>query len=1137
MDVSTWLRELGLEDYAQAFQANDIDAEVLPRLTADDLIALGITSIGNRRKLLDAIAALDRGRAAASSELIAAATRPLEAERRQLTVLFCDLVGSTELAARLDPEDLREVMRAYQVACANVVCGFEGHVARFLGDGVLAYFGWPRAHEDDPERAVRAGLQLVQDVARLKPRAGVRLQARAGVATGHVVVGDLSSEGISDKDAVSGDAPNLAARLQAIAAPGSVVISQATRRLVGGLFELTDLGPQRLKGFAEPLSAWQVEGQVRAAGRFEARQTMGLTPLVGREEEIALLLRRWEQARDGEGQVVLLSGEPGIGKSRIVRELLARLGGEPRVHLLYQCSPYHTNSAFHPIVAQLERAAGVAPGDDREVTLAKLEGLLGQAVERPDEAVPLLAALLGLPMGGRYPTLNLSPERQKERTLEVLTDQLAGLAHDRPVLELYEDVHWVDPSTRELLDLLVARVRALPVLVVLTYRPEFSPPWSGQAHITYLPLSRLGRQHGAAMVGRVTGGKALPADVLEQIVARTDGVPLFVEELTKTVLESGLLTDAGDRYEIAAPLPALAIPATLHDSLMARLDRLGPVKELAQTAAVIGREFSHALVAAVADRPEQELQTALDRLVSSELVFRRGVSHEATYSFKHALVQDAAYQSLLKSRRRQLHARIARVLEERFPEAAEMEPELLAHHCTEAGFTQQAVDYWHKAGQVAIARSAHAEAIAHLTRGLDLLTRLLDGADHRRRELDLQLALGRALIAAKGYGAAETGRSYARVRELCEQLGDAQLLFPALYGQHTVAFGRGKLEVARELAEEFLRLARCRDDIVVRAMGHRLVGITSLRLGQLIAARAHLEQALTLDDPAGCCPLTLFHYPYDPRIVDLTALASTLLLLGCPDQALSCGRRALVEAQDVGHPESLAYAMSSAAGLAQDLRDVEAARKWAEKVIALATGQGLPHFLAEGTVLRAWALAERGELEEAMAGMRQGLAAMRTGGTGFGIPCHLWSLATVYGKAGHTAQGLELIGEALHLVRSTGESWNEAELHRVKGELLFSASDRDEAVAEAEACFRRAIDVARTQEAKFWELRAATSLARLWTQQGGRAEAHDLLAPLYGWFTEGFDATDLKDAKALIHELRVTGPDLATNARSGAGRA
>jgi predicted ATPase len=722
-------------------------------------------------------------------------------------------------------------------------------------------------------------------------------------------------------------------------------------------------------------------------------------------------------------------------------------------------------------------------------------------------------------LGGRYPTLNLSPQQQKRRTLQVLTEQLAGLARDRPVLELYEDVHWMDPSTLELLDLLVARTHALPVLIVLTFRPEFSPPWSGQAHVTYLPLNRLGRRQGAAMVGRVTGGKVLPAEVLEQVVARTDGVPLFVEELTKTVLESGLLTDAGDRYEIASPLPALAIPATLHDSLMARLDRLAPAKELAQTAAVIGREFSHALLAAVADRPEPELQTALDRLVSAELVFRHGVSRKTTYRFKHALVQDAAYQSLLKSRRRQLHARIARVLEERFPEAAEIEPELLAHHCTEAEFTEQAIDYWHKAGQVAIARSAHAEAIAHLTRGLEMLTRLLDGADHRRRELDLQLALGRALIAAKGHGAPETGRSYARVRELYEQLGEAQLLFPALYGQHIVHFGRGELEAARELAEEFLRLARCRTDTVVRATGHRLIGVTSLRLGQLIVARAHLEQALALDHPAGRCPLTLSHYVYDSRIVDLGALASALLLLGYPDQALFCGRRALVEAQDVGHPESLAYAMSSAAGLAQDLRDMDAARQWAEAVIALATKHGLPHFLAEGTLFRAWALAGREEFEEAIAGMRQGLSAMRAGGTGFGIPCHLSSLAGVYGKARQEAQGLELIAEALSCVETTEERWFEAELLRLKGELLLSASDRDEAVAEAEACFRRAINVARTQEAKLWELRGATSLGSFWTQQGRRAEAHELLAPIYGWFNEGFDTADLKDAKALLDEL------------------
>ena len=539
MEVSSWLRGLGLENYTQAFHANDIDAEVLPRLTADDLSALGITSIGHRRKLLDAIAALDQGRAATAAEPIAAAARPVEAERRQLTVLFCDLVGSTELAARLDPEDLREVMRAYQAACAGVVCRFEGHLARFLGDGVLAYFGWPRAHEDDAERAVHAGLQLVDDVARLEPRAGVRLHARVGVATGQVVVGDLISEGISDKDAVSGETPSLAARLQAVAAPTSVVISQSTRRLISGLFELTDLGPQHLKGFADPLSAWQVEGPVRAEGRFEARQTTGLTPLVGREEEIALLLRRWRQVADGEGQVVLLSGEPGIGKSRLVRELRERIAAEPHLQLTHQCSPYHQTSPLHPLIEHLERAAGFERHDSPEARLAKLEALLARGTEKLDQAVRLIAALLGIPTGERYSALELTPQRQKELTLEALLDQLAGLAAERPVLVVHEDVHWIDPTTQELLGMAIERVPRLPVLMLIVFRPEFTPPWSGQPHVSSLALTRLGRREGAAMVDRVVGAKALPVEVSEQIVAKTDGVPLFVEELTKTVLEFG----------------------------------------------------------------------------------------------------------------------------------------------------------------------------------------------------------------------------------------------------------------------------------------------------------------------------------------------------------------------------------------------------------------------------------------------------------------------------------------------------------------------------------------------------------------------------------------------------------------------
>jgi class 3 adenylate cyclase/pimeloyl-ACP methyl ester carboxylesterase len=721
MEISSWLRGLGLEDYAQAFQANHIDAEVLPRLTADDLTALGITSVGHRRRLLDAITLLQNDAAPASAQPAALTTHPSQAERRQLTVLFCDLVGSTTLAARLDPEDMGQVIRTYHGICTQVVERWGGQVAKYMGDGVLAYFGWPQAHEDEAERAVRAGLALTEAVGKVVAPAGKPLAARVGIATGLVMVGELIGQGQSQEQTVVGETPNLAARLQALAVPGSVVISQATRRLVGELFELVDLGPRRLKGFAEPLSVWRVEGEGRAEGRFEALHGEHLTPLIGREHELGMLLQRWDWARDGDGQAVLLSGEPGIGKSRMLRALRERLGDEPHTPISHYCSPHHTASAFYPVIDLLERLARLDRSASPEVQLARLEAVLAGAGQRLDEVMPLFAALLGVPTGAHYPALTVTPEVQKRRTLQALLDELAGLAARQPVLALYEDVHWIDPSTLELLGMVIERIRQLPVLVVITFRPEFQPPWSGHAHVTALTMNRLGRRQGADLVAGVAGDKPLPAAIVEQIVARTDGVPLFVEELTKTVLESDLLTDVGDHYEPSGSLPSLAIPTTLHDSLMARLDRLAPLKEVAQIGAVIGREFSHDLLAAVAPISANQLGDALEQLVTSELVFRRGAPPDAIYTFKHALVQDAAYQSLLRSKRQQLHARIAQVLEERFPEITARQPEWLAHHYTEALLGGRASSYWLEAARRAKAAYALREASTHLDKCLEVM--------------------------------------------------------------------------------------------------------------------------------------------------------------------------------------------------------------------------------------------------------------------------------------------------------------------------------------------------------------------------------------------------------------------------------
>ena len=792
MDVAAWLRGLGLEQYAPAFRDNDVDGEVLPELTADDLISIGVTSVGHRRKLLAAIAALgaeptrDLAQPAVSATSTPISPPTSDAERRQLTVMFCDLVGSTALSARLDPEDLREVIGAYHRCCADLITEAGGFVAKYMGDGVLAYFGYPLAHEHDAERAVQAGLALVEAVPKLTTAAGVPLQVRVGIATGLVVVGDLIGAGAAQEQAVVGETPNLAARLQALAEPDAVVIADGTRRLLGNLFELKDLGARDLKGIAGPARAWAALRASSVGSRFDALHTTGLTALVGREEEFELLLRRWSRAKTGEGQVVLLSGEAGIGKSRLTAALLERLAGEPHTRLRYFCSPQRTDSAFHPIIGQMERAAGLAYDDKPQAKLDKLDAVLAQTSTSPEDAA-LFAEMLSLPNDGRYPALELAPEQRRQRTLEALMSQLAGLARRQPVLMIFEDVHWIDPTSLEVLGRTVDRIKTLPALLIVTFRPEFNAPWVGQSHVTSLTLNRLGEREAAAIIARLVGNKALPADVMAEIVERTDGIPLFVEEMTKAVLEAES-EGAARRTVAAVPSPALAVPASLHASLMARLDRLGPAKEVAQIGSAIGREFSHALLASVARKPEAELGSALDRLVQAGLLFRQGVPPQASYLFKHALVQDAAYGTLLREPRRALHARIAETLESQFAEIAESQPEILAHHCTEAGLIEKAAGLWGKAGQRSLARSALVEAAAQLTRALEQIATLPGTAALRREQIKLQVALITPLMHVKGYAAAETKAAAEQARLLIEQaeaLGeppeDPLLLFSVLY--------------------------------------------------------------------------------------------------------------------------------------------------------------------------------------------------------------------------------------------------------------------------------------------------------------------------------------------------------------------
>jgi TolB-like protein/class 3 adenylate cyclase/predicted ATPase/Flp pilus assembly protein TadD len=1035
-----------------------------------------------------------------------------EAERRQITALCCELVGAMSGGDGVGLEDLREAIGGFQRCVSEIADRHQGFVYRDLGNSALVLFGFPEAHEHDAEQAIRAGLELCAAVRTLRPDSDAPVRCRVGIATGMVIVGEPDGTGTMRGKSIVGDAPNLAARLSLSARADTVVVDPATRHLVGNLFDCRELGALEAAGGGEAIRSWQVLGESIVESRFEALRGSALSPLVGRDEEIDLLLRRWARAKTGNGQVVLVSGEPGIGKSRIAAALEERIGGEPHLLLRYFCSPYHQDSALFPFVDQLAHAAGFGRDDMPAVKWEKLDALLALAAP-PDEDVALLADLTSLPASEGHPLPSLSPQRKKDRTLEALTRQLEGSARRQPVVTVFEDAHWIDPTSRELLDLMIERIRTLPVLLIVTFRPEFQPPWTGQEQVSTLALNRLDRHDRTVLAKQIAGGKALPTEVVAQIADRTDGVPLFVEELTKSILESGLLREAADRYVLDGALRGFAIPTTLQASLLARLDRLPSVRPVAQIGAAIGRQFPYALLRAVSSLPEDELQRSLAHLVASELVSQRGAPPEAVYSFKHALVQDAAHDSLLRNARRQLHARIAEALEADFPEITESQPELLAQHYTEAGLVEKSVAYWGKAGHRSTARSAMAEAAAQFQKGLGQLVLLPDSSERQRQELGFLSGLGAALVAVRAHAAPETGQAYARAGELWEQLGSPSEFLHIAYGQLRNHLYRGELDLAQRLAGDLLNLSQ-RNHSAGLVLGHESSGRNLMFVGSFASARSHLEKVLALYDPIShrsLVPQVGFH----PQVWSQAYLGIVLFCLGFPDQALAQSNAAVAEARRLAHAPPLAASLAIGSALHAQARDDAALKERADELVAVTTERGLPFWGVVAALYRGWVKIKSGDAAEGTSLLCDGLSAFRASGAVLWLPYFLAFRAMACEIAGQIEEALTFLDDALQIMERTGGRWIESELNRLKGQLLLRQGHTD----AAEELHCKALSIAQEQEAKLWELRAAASLAQLWRDQGRPAKARELLAPVYGWFTEGFESPDLKDAKALLDAL------------------
>jgi class 3 adenylate cyclase/tetratricopeptide (TPR) repeat protein len=1061
-DLRGWLRAQNLEQLAETFEANDIDIDILSELTDGDLEKLGV-SIGNRRRLLKAISegtAKSPESKAASTEALGAfaPSEATGAERRQVTVLFCDMVGSTALSEAVDPELLGALIRRYQDAAAGAIGRYGGFVAKFMGDGVLAYFGFPHAFEDAAERAVRAAIGILAQIGKIARPDGAALQARVGIATGLVVVGEIIGAGSAQERTIVGETPNLAARLQALAAPNTILISEATQNLLGGLFELESAGAHELKGFARPMPVWRVVREGAIESRFAAIRAGAATPLIGRAHEMGLLLDRWRLARQGEGQVVTLVGEAGIGKSRLIEALQEAVATEPHGVLYWQCSPYHSDNALYPVIHHISRNAGFVSGDSSAARIGKLSALFSQRAAVDPAAVPLLAELLSVPDAPPVPGSPM-PAQRKMATIGLLADEIVRRGEAKPMVLIVEDAHWSDATTLELLTRIADGIARARLLIVVTARPDFAPPWLTRAQSTFLTLGRLGRTDCADLIAGIAASHGLSRDTVAAIVEKTDGVPLFVEELTKSVVES-----AGEGGG--------AVPASLKDSLAARLDRLGEAREIAQVAAVIGRQFSLPLLEAVSPKPGAELEAALAKLVATGIVFPEGGGTEQRFSFKHALLRDAAYESLLMARRREWHERTARVLEEGFPEAAANEPELLAHHFGEAGLNEKACEYRMRAGDRALSRSAYNEAIANFSAGLKAAEALLPSPEAMRHQLDLLLKLGVARGIVHGMQSAAAEEAYRRAAEIAENLGDGNAAYRAKWGLWLNANLGRRTALARDRAQELVRLAQRSGDGDLLLEAYHCRWSTAIFRGEVASAIADGSRGIESYDLARHRHLGIAFGGHDPGVCAHVCSSLALQMAGDRERSKDLQVRGLALAETLDHPNTIAHALYNIAMGHQMARDHEATAYCAQRALTLAEKFGLQAWRASSLLLLAWA--GTGTAEAARLIDTEIDSATRVGP----VPqVYLGLAGEVLLAVGRSADGLAYLDDAIAGIDEPGVGLYLPEIYRLRGECLL-AIDRGNK-EQARQAFTTAADIGRRQGAILFQRRAEASLKKL----------------------------------------------------------